>query len=99
MTNDWVDGSKSKFGEQLLDKKSIKRNKDGSIRVLSKFIPKTKGEIIEDILYTMDINCFEKSFRDINISPGPENNVMDWRDPKGDELIIGVINQVCNLEN
>ena len=47
----------------------------------------------------MDINCFEKSFRDINISPGPEDNVMDWRDPKGDELIIGVINQVCNLEN
>ena len=99
MTNDWVDGSKSKYGEQLFDKKSIKRNKDGSIRVLSKFIPKTKGEIIEDILYTMDINCFEKSFRDINIATDSVNNVMDWRDPKGDELIIGVINQVCNLKN
>ena len=99
ITNDWVDGSKSKFGEQLLDKKSIKRNKDGSIRVLSKFIPKTKGEIIEDILYTMDINCFEKSFRDIDISLDPVDNLMDWRDPNGDELIIGFIDQVCNLEN
>ena len=82
-----------------MDKKSIKRNKDGSIRVLSKFIPKTKGEIIEDILYTMDINCFEKSFRDIDISSDPLNKLMDWRDPNGDELIIGVIDQVCNLEN
>ena len=99
ITNDWVDGSKSKFGEQLLDKKSIKRNKDGSIRVLSKFIPKTKGEIIEDIFYTMDINCFEKSFRDIDISLDPVDNLMDWRDPNGDELIIGFIDQVCNLEN
>jgi len=98
-TKDWVEGSTSKFGEQLFDKKSIKRNKDGSIRVLSKFIPKNKGEIVEDILYTMDINCFEKSFRDIDIYSDPINNIKDWRDPNGDQLIIGVIEQVCNFEN
>jgi hypothetical protein len=97
--NDWIEGATSKFGEQLLDKKSIKRNEDGSIRVLSKFIPKTKDELIEDILYTMDINCFEKSFRDIDIATSPVNSLAEWRDPNGDELIIGVINQVCNFEN
>ena len=54
---------KSEYGEQLWDRQSINRNEDGSVRVLSKFIPKTKSEITRDILYTMDINCFEKSFR------------------------------------
>ena len=42
----------SEYGEQLWDRKSIKRNEDGSVRVLSKFIPKTKSEITQDILYT-----------------------------------------------
>ena len=70
--------------------------------MLSKFIPKTKSEITDDILYTMDINCIEKSFRDINIATYQENSLLkedgDFNDPKGDKLITGVINQVCNFE-
>ena len=49
-SNDWVGVPKSEYGEQLWDRKSIKRNEDGSVRVLSKFIPKTKSEITQDIL-------------------------------------------------
>ena len=93
----------SKYGEQLWDKKSIKRNEDGSVRVLSKFIPKTKSEITQDILYTMDINCFEKSFRDVDVFTDERNtrlnNLADWQDPNGDQLILGVIGQVCIVEN
>ena len=100
--HEWVGVPKSEFGEQLWDKKSIQRNEDGSVRVISKFIPKTKSEITQDILYTMDINCFEKSFRDVGASTTDVNsrinNFASWKDPNGDQLILGVIGQVCRYE-
>ena len=102
-SHEWVGVPISEYGEQLWDRKSIKRNKDGSIRVLSKFIPKTKSEITKDILYTMDINCFEKSFRDVDVFTDEGNsrfnNLADWQEPNGDPLILGVIGQVCRVEN
>tara|TARA_B100000945_G_scaffold279920_1_gene246616 strand:- start:125 stop:544 length:420 start_codon:yes stop_codon:yes gene_type:complete len=103
LPHEWVGVPKSDYGEQLWDRQSIKRNEDGSVRVLSKFIPKTKSEITKDILYTMDINCFEKSFRDVDVSIDEVNSNFndsaDWQDPNGDELILGVIGQVCRVEN
>ncbi len=103
LPHEWVGVPRSEYGEQLWDRKSIKRNEDGSVRVLSKFIPKTKSEITRDILYTMDINCFEKSFRDVDVSIDEVNSnfnsFADWQDPNGDELILGVISQVCRVEN
>ena len=103
LPHEWVGVPKSEYGEQLWDKQSIQRNEDGSVRVLSKFIPKTKSEITKDILYTMDINCFEKSFRDVDVSIDEVNSnfndLADWQDPNGDKLILGVISQVCRVEN
>ena len=103
LPHEWISVPRSEYGEQLWDRKSIKRNKDGSVRVLSKFIPKTKSEITQDILYTMDINCFEKSFRDVDVSTDEEssnlNNFASWQDPNGDSLILDVIGQVCRIEN
>jgi len=103
LPHEWAGVPKSEYGEQLWDRQSIKRNQDGSVRVLSKFIPKTKSEITKDILYTMDINCFEKSFRDVDVSidevSSNFNDFADWQDPNGDELILGVIGQVCRVEN
>ena len=103
LTHEWVGVPKSEYGEQFWDRLSIKRNEDGSVRVLSKFIPKTKSEITKDILYTMDINCFEKTFRDIDVSIDEVNSnfkdFADWQDPNEDELILGVIGQVCTVEN
>ena len=103
LSHEWVGGPISEYGEQLWDRQSIKRNEDGSVRVLSKFIPKTKSEITQDILYTMDINCFEKSFRDVDVFTDERksriNNLADWQDPNGDQLILGVIGQVCRVEN
>ena len=102
LPHDWVGVPKSEYGEQLWDRKSIKRNEDGSVRVLSKFIPKTKSEISQDIIYTMDINCFEKAFRDVSVATGDLNtrlnNFAEWRDPNGDQLILGVIGQVCRID-
>tara|TARA_Y100000739_G_scaffold36712_1_gene27948 strand:+ start:118 stop:537 length:420 start_codon:yes stop_codon:yes gene_type:complete len=103
MSHEWVGVPISEYGEQLWDRKSLNRNKDGSVRVLSKFIPNTKSEITQDILYTMDINCFEKSFRDVDVFTDDENsrlnNLADWQDPNGDQLILGVISQVCRVDN
>ena len=103
LPHEWVGVPQSEYGEQLWDRQSIKRNEDGSVRVLSKFIPKTKSEITKDILYTMDINCFEKSFRDVDVSIDEANSnfndLADWQDPNGDELILGVIGQVCRVES
>ena len=103
LPHEWVGVPKSQYGEQLWDRKSIKRNEDGSVRILSKFIPKTKSEITQDILYTMDINCFEKSFRDVDVFTDEENshfnNFAEWQDPNEDKLILGVIGQVCRSYN
>jgi hypothetical protein len=103
LSHEWVGVPISEYGEQLWDRKSIKRNEDGSVRVLSKFIPKTKSEITQDILYTMDINCFEKSFRDVDVFTDEDNshlnNLADWQDPNGDQLILGIIGQVCRFDN
>jgi len=103
LPHEWIGVPKSEYGEQLWDRLSIKRNEDGSVRVLSKFIHNTKSEITKDILYTMDINCFEKLFRDVDVSTDEVNSnfndFADWQDPNGDELILGVIGQVCRVEN
>ena len=103
LSQEWVGVPSSKYGEQVWDKKSIQRNKDGSVRVISKFIPKNKTEITQDILYTMDINCFEKSFKDLAVGTDQLNNSLnnnsEWQDPGGDQLILGVISQVCNYKD
>ena len=103
LSPEWVGVPKSNYGEQLWDKKSLQRNRDGSLRVISKFIPKNKSEITQDIIYTMDINCFEKSFRDVAVGTDQLNNSLnnnsDWQDPNGDQLILGVIGQVCNFKD
>ena len=51
----------------------------------------------------MDINCFEKSFRDVAVITDQLNEVVNknavWKDPNGDPLILGVIRQVCNFKS
>ena len=53
LSPDWVAVPKSQYGEQLWDQNSVQKNKDGSIRVFSKFIPKSTTDITQDILYTV----------------------------------------------
>ena len=103
LSHEWVSVPKSQYGEQLWDMNSIQKNQDGSIRVLSKFIPRSTTDITQDILYTMDINCSENSFRDVAVGAKEfnefRNQDSEWKDPNGDELILGVIDQVCTFGN
>jgi hypothetical protein len=99
----WIALPKSQYGEQLWDQNSIHKNPDGFIHVLSKFVPKSTNDITQDILYTMEINCSEQAFRDIAVGTNEfnefENNDLEWKDPNGDKLILGVIDQVCAFLN
>ena len=103
LSHNWVGVPKSEFGEQIWDKSSIKKNQDGSIRVFSKFIPQSTSAITQDILYTMDIDCSEYVFRDIAVGAKTfdefKNKDLEWKDPDGDKLILGVIEQVCTFSN
>ena len=100
LSHDWIRLPKSEYGVQYWDKNIIRINKDGSIRIYSKFVPTSTSNIISEILYTMDINCAENSFRDVAIGSKEfneyENDDLKWKKPNGDKLIISVINQVCN---
>ena len=101
LSHDWVAVPKSQYGEQLWDKNSVEKNQNGSIRVFRKFIPKSTTEITQDILYTMDIDCSENSFKDVAVGAKEfnefKNKDSEWKDPKGDKLILGVIDQVCTF--
>ena len=103
LAHEWIAVPKSQYGEQLWDQHSVQTNLDGFTRVLSKFVPKSTTDITQDILYTMDINCSEKSFRDIAVGANEfnefENKDSEWKDPNGDKLILGVIDQVCAFIN
>ena len=101
LSHDWVEVPKSQFGQQLWDKNSVQKNEDGSLRVFSTFIPKNTSEFTQNILYTMDINCSENSFRDVALGSKEFNEFkskdFQWREPNGDKLILDVIDQVCNF--
>ena len=103
LSHKWIAVPKSQYGAQLWDKNSVQKNKDGSIRVFSKFIPKSTTDITQDILYTMDVNCSENSFRDVAVGAKEfnefKNQDSEWKDPNGDKLILGVIDQVCTFGN
>tara|TARA_B100000902_G_scaffold387225_1_gene430999 strand:- start:874 stop:1269 length:396 start_codon:yes stop_codon:yes gene_type:complete len=103
LSPDWVSVPKSPYGKQFWDKNSVYKKQDGSIRVFSKFIPKSSSNITQSILYTMDINCSKRSFRDIAVGTNEfnefNNNDSEWKDPNGDKLILGVIDQVCIYSN
>ena len=101
LSHKWIAVPKSQYGEQLWDQNSIQKNPDGFIRVLSKFVPKSTTDITQDILYTMEVNCSEKTFRDIAVGANEfnefENKDSEWKDANGDKLILGVLDQVCNF--
>ena len=103
LSHEWIAVPKSHYGEKLWDKNSVQKNPDGLIGVLSKFVPKSTTDITQDILYTMEVNCAEQSFRDVAVGTNEfnefKNKDSEWKDPNGDKLILGVIDQVCAFIN
>ncbi len=100
-SHSWVAVPTSQFGDQLWDKNNVQRNHDGTLRVFSKFVAKSSSGITQDILYTMDINCTEDTFKDVAVGTREfnefKNKDSEWKGPNGDKLILGVIDQVCTF--
>ena len=98
-SHEWIAVPNNQYGEQLWDKKSLKKNQEGFFQVLSMYIPKSRTNITSETLYTMDIDCSKKFFRDVAVGAKNfnefENKNSEWKDPNGDKLILGVIDQVC----
>ena len=98
-SHEWIAVPNNQYGEQLWDKKSLKKNQEGFFQVLSMYIPKSRSNITSETLYTMDIDCSKKFFRDVAVGAKNfnefENKNSEWKDPNGDKLILGVIDQVC----
>ena len=103
LSHKWIAIPKNQYGEQVWDQNSIKKNPDGFIRVLSKVVPQNTTDITQNILYTMEINCSDQVFKDIAVGSNEfnefKNNDSEWKDPNGDKLILGVIDQVCFFIN
>ena len=99
LSHEWIAVPNNQYGEQLWDKKSLKKNQEGFFQVLSMYIPKSRTNITSETLYTMDIDCSKKFFRDVAVGAKNfnefENKDSEWKDPNGDKLILGVIDQVC----
>ena len=99
LSHEWIAVPNNQYGEQLWDKKSLKKNQEGFFQVLSMYIPKSRTNITSETLYTMDIDCSKKFFRDVAVGAKNfnefENKNSEWKDPNGDKLILGVIDQVC----
>ena len=103
LTHEWIAVPKSQYGEQLWDQNSVQTNLDGFTRVLSKFVNKKHyWHYSRHSLYD-GYKLFGKSFRDISVGASEfnefENKDSEWKDPNGDNLIMGVIDQVCAFIN
>ena len=93
---DWLLLKKNSFGEQWIDRGSIKEYPNNEISILTRFFetpkePETKGK---KLLYVMRINCETKKFKDTSIN-GIPNLKSKWRSSDNDELIDIVINKSC----
>ena len=95
-SNNWVEVSKTKAGTQYLDIYSIKNEDNGEIEVLTKYlkIDTYNSKEIEEIIYTMKINCLTNKFKDISVN-GKKNLRALWEETNGDKLINDVISDSC----
>ena len=95
----WIEVPIRNEGKQAWDKGSLKANKNGTIRILSKLTAskKDKKDQEETISFLMDIDCSEKLFKDSYIN-GKPNLMATWESSDGDKLIEDVITQVCSTD-
>lgn len=67
LSHKWIRVPPNQYGEKFWDKNNIHRNQDGWLRIFSKFIPNINNKITPAILYKVDINYIEKTFKDFAV--------------------------------
>ncbi len=92
---EWKEVPSTKEGNQFWDAGSIRKNKQGYITVLTRFLPSSnKSGNSSESLYTMQMNCEAKLYRDTSINGIPRIRPA-WKSPNSDGLINAVIDEVC----
>ena len=96
VNNNWIQVSKTNEGIQYWDIGSLINKSNGLIEIKTKHLKKDpeNQEIIEENIYTMEINCINKKYKDISVN-GKINLSAKWEAPNGDKLINDLISESC----
>ena len=96
VNNNWIQVSKTNEGIQYWDIGSLINKSNGLIEIKTKYLKKDaeNQEIIEENIYTMEINCINKKYKDISVN-GKINLSAKWEGPNGDKLINDLISESC----
>ena len=94
--NNWVEVSRTITGKQYWDRDSLRNKEKGVIEISTKYLKKDTKKTggIEEMIYTMRINCLTNKYKDISVN-GNNNLSAKWEDTNGDKLINDVIQKSC----
>ena len=87
VNNNWKQVSETNEGIQYWDIGSLINKSNGLIEIKTKYLKKDaeNQEIIEENIYTMEINCINNKYKDISVN-GKINLSAKWEAPNGDKL-------------
>ena len=91
-----IQASKTNEGIHYWDIGSLINKSNGLIEVKTKYFNKDveNQEIIEENIYTMEINCINNKYKDISVN-GKINLSAKWDAPNGDKIINDLISESC----
>ena len=95
---EWREGPPTAEGRQWWDAGSVRRTREGTLSVLSRFTPETDPEARPlGSLYVMQIDCDQKLYRDQQVNGLPRWGAQ-WEAAGQDALISSVIDAVCSAD-
>ena len=92
----WIEVSKTNTGIQYIDRDNINIKGNKIIEITTKYlkIDSNTSKVIEENIYTMEINCLNNKFKDISVN-GKKNLTAKWEGTNGDKLLDDVITDSC----
>ena len=96
VNNNWIQVSKTNEGIQYWDNGSLINKSNELIEIKTQYFKKDaeNPEIIEENIYTMEINCINNKYKDISVN-GKINLSAKWDAPNGDKIINDLISESC----
>ncbi len=96
---EWHEFYSSNEGRQWLDKDSLVIKRDGTRSVITRFTPSKQKDdnSPKSFIFTMDINCEERIYRDTSIN-GVPNKQSKWESSNDDKLIEQVMSETCSAQ-
>ena len=94
---DWVEVPSTEAGQQWWDRGSVREDRQGLRTVLSRFTPAAVADAPQPAgsLYVMQIDCAQQLYRDRQVNGIPRFRA-EWQPAGADDLIVSVIEAVCD---